>query len=304
MRILGCPGQGSQSQGFLTVLIENVPGFRTELERLSAFCERDLVNLGTIAAEETIKDTANAQPLIVGASIATFRTLLSDVEFDGVVGHSVGEFAAAAITGVISDQDAMRLVTVRADAMAKAAALTDTSMAAILGGELGEIESLLAELDLSAANYNGAGQLVAAGAKSKISELISRPPAKSRVIELKVAGAFHTHFMQSAVEELASAASSVQASDPHLRLWSNFDGEEVVSGSSYLESLSKQIARPVRWDKCMESMSMNAQASGSLEFVELPPAGALAGLVKRGIPGSKTIAFKDPSDKEKIGAQS
>ena len=304
MRILGCPGQGSQSKGFLEAFIDNTPGFMEELERLSSFCNRDLVALGSIAEEEVIKDTANAQPLIVAASIATYRTLLSQIEFDAVVGHSVGEFAAAAIAGVLSDEDAMRLVAVRADAMAKAAKLEETSMAAILGGEIGEIEAKLATLNLSAANYNGAGQLVAAGLKSDIAELVASPPEKSRVIELKVAGAFHTSFMLSAVEELALAASSVEAKNPKLRLWSNFDGEECLQGQDFLDSLVKQVARPVRWDKCMESMSMHAAEHGSLEFVELPPAGALAGLVKRGIQGSKTLAFKDPSDLEKIGATS
>ena len=297
MRVIGCPGQGSQAQGFLSTFLDEVPGFKTQLEILSKASNRDLERLGTIADEVEIKDTANAQPLIVGAAIATFRTLLADVEFDGVVGHSVGEFAAAAIAGVITDEEAMQLVTIRAEAMAESARLEETSMAAILGGDMPNIQESIQNLGLSIANYNGAGQVVAAGLKSSIAQLISSPPEKSRVIELKVAGAFHTTYMQSAVVKLQEAANRITAKDPSCKLWSNFDGAEVSSGPLFLQSLVDQVARPVHWDTCMDSI-----ASETLEFIELPPAGALAGLVKRGVQGSVNIALKLPSDKEKIGA--
>ena len=301
MRVLGCPGQGSQSQGFLTSFIENVAGFRQELETLSDYCDRDLVHLGTEASEETLRDTANAQPLIVGASIATYRTLLRDQRFDGVLGHSVGEFAAAAIAGVLSDQQAMSLVTIRADAMAEASSLEETTMAAILGGEPASINELLVELDLAPANYNGAGQLVVAGTRAGIGKLVATPPDKARVVELKVAGAFHTSYMSSAVMKLAQSTLGITASDPVMTIWSNSNGEQIESGQEFLESLVKQVERPVRWDKCMDSLAMHAGDSQVLEFVELPPSGALSGLVKRGVPGSKTLAIKTPSDVEKIG---
>jgi [acyl-carrier-protein] S-malonyltransferase len=297
MQILLCPGQGSQSQGFLTNWIENVPGFKQKLAELSEACGKDLIRLGTTAEEDEIKDTANAQPLIVGASIAAARTSIQFDQFGGVVGHSVGEFAAAAIAGVISDEDAMKLVSIRARAMAGAASKVETSMAAVLGGEPADVVSHCESLGLSIANYNGAGQLVAAGAKEAITELVSTPPEKARVIELKVAGAFHTHFMQDAVEVLGAAAAEVTASDPVIKLWSNVDGAEVKSGADFLASLVSQVSSPVRWDKCMETMD----AFGAT-LVELPPAGALAGLAKRGMTNSSAIALKSSSDVEKIGA--
>jgi [acyl-carrier-protein] S-malonyltransferase len=297
MRILMCPGQGSQSEGFLKDWFENVPGFEAKIVELGEAAGKDLVRLGTSAVEEEIKATENAQPLIVAASIAAARTAIDLSQVSGVVGHSVGEFAAAAIAGVISDEDAMRLVSVRANAMAEAARLASTSMAAVLGGEEGAVLQTLEALGLSAANYNGAGQIVAAGAEAAITALVANPPEKARVIELKVAGAFHTEFMKPAVEALDQEAAKVAVNDPILRLWSNVDGGEVGSGSSFLASLVSQVSNSVRWDLCMLSMD-----SHSPVVIELPPAGALAGLAKRGMPNSTAIALKSSMDLEKIGA--
>jgi len=297
MRILMCPGQGSQSEGFLTEWFASVPGFQQKIIELGVAAGKDLVRLGTVASEDEIKATENAQPLIVAASIAAARTAINLADFDGVVGHSVGEFAAAAIAGVLSDEDAMKLVAVRANAMAEAAKLEVTSMAAILGGEQEQVLALLAELGLSAANYNGAGQIVAAGSKAAIEQLVATPPEKSRVIELKVAGAFHTHFMQPALARLSEAAETVSASNPQMKLWSNVDGGMVTSGQQFLASLVSQVSNPVRWDLCMASID---QLSATV--VELSPAGALAGLAKRGMPNSTAVALKNPADLEKIGA--
>jgi len=297
MRILMCPGQGSQSEGFLTEWFASVPGFQQKIIELGVAAGKDLVRLGTVASEDEIKATENAQPLIVAASIAAARTAINIADFDGVVGHSVGEFAAAAIAGVLSDEDAMKLVAVRANAMAEAAKLEVTSMAAVLGGEQEQVLTVLSELGLSAANYNGAGQIVAAGSKAAIEQLVTTPPEKARVIELKVAGAFHTHFMQPALTKLSEAAETVSTSNPQIKLWSNVDGGIVTSGEQFLASLVSQVSNPVRWDLCMASID---QLSATV--LELPPAGALAGLAKRGMPNSMAVALKNPADLEKIGA--
>jgi len=297
MRILMCPGQGSQSEGFLKDWFENVPGFEQKVRELGLAANKDLVRLGTTAAEEEIKATENAQPLIVAAAIAAARTAIDLSGVDGVVGHSVGEFAAAAISGVITDAEAMQLVSIRANAMAEAAKLEVTSMAAVLGGDEAAVLEALGQLGLFAANYNGAGQIVAAGSKAAIEALVASPPEKARVIELKVAGAFHTSYMQSAVEKLAAAASAVTANDPTIRLWSNVDGVEVSSGEKFLASLVSQVSNPVRWDLCMQSMD-----ALSPTVIELPPAGALAGLAKRGMPSATAVALKSSADLEKIGA--
>lgn len=297
MRFLACPGQGSQTPGFLKTWLEQIPGFGKQLLELSQACGKDLEFLGTVADEDTIKDTANSQPLIVGASIAAYRASLSGVRFDGVVGHSVGEFAAAAIAGVISDTEAMRLVAVRANAMALAAALEPSSMAAVLGGEESEVMQSIAASGLTPANYNGAGQLVAAGSKAAVAHLIENPPAKSRVIELKVAGAFHSTYMSTAETALLEATESIMPLNPIMTLLSNRDGLPMAAGSDFLVQLVLQISRPVRWDMCMESMT----AKGA-QLVELPPAGALAGLAKRAMAYTTHVALKTPDDIAKIEA--
>lgn len=295
MRIVVAPGQGSQSKGFLANWLEEVEGFRELLAKYSNYVDLDLIQLGTQADEDAIRDTAVAQPLIVAASLASYRTLVANLETDAVAGHSVGEFAAAAIAGVLSDQEALELVSIRAKAMAKAAAQTESSMAAVLGGEQEVVLERLRQLELEPANFNGAGQIVAAGSKSAILELIANPPEKARVIELKVAGAFHTSFMAPAVQELATAATKVTARDPQLALYSNQRGQLVEKGSEFIELLVSQVSSPVRWDLVMANfVDQNA------EVIELAPAGALSGLFKRAVQDCRTVPLKSPADFEKV----
>ena len=288
------PGQGSQSEGFLTPWIEQVSGFRDILQTYSGYAGLDLIELGTTANEETIRDTAIAQPLIVAASLASFRTM-PQLELDGVAGHSVGEFTAAAIAGVLSDEQALRLVSVRAKAMAKAASNSDTGMAAVIGGEPQAVHDLFESLHLTGANHNGAGQVVAAGLKTNITKLIENPPEKARVIELKVAGAFHTHFMEEAQLELREAAAHITPSDPTTALWSNQAGQQVSSGQEFLDLLVHQVANPVRWDLVMG----NFEGKEAI-IVELSPAGALSGLLKRAVEDCRTVPLRSPQDFEKV----
>ncbi len=295
MLIFACPGQGSQTKGFLASWLEHFPELSKRLENYSQYCGKDLIELGTAAEDDVIRDTANAQRLIVGASLAIYREAFSEAEVSGVLGHSVGEIAAAAIAGVISDEDAMRLVAIRADAMARAASLTPTSMAAVLGGEEQSVLAGIEACELEPANFNGAGQIVAAGPKAAIQKLIASPPEKSRVIELKVAGAFHTSFMSSAVESVSEFAQSIETHNPKIRLWSNSAGQLVESGSEFLKLVVQQISKPVRWDLCMNSVNQDGN-----RVVELPPAGALAGLLKRGADKVLAIAVKEPADVEKV----
>ena len=288
------PGQGSQSEGFLKSFIEEIEGYANVLESYSNTVSLDLIELGTTASEETIKDTAIAQPLIVAASLATFRSL-PPMKIDGVAGHSVGEFTAAAIAGVLDDATALRLVSIRAKAMARAAAKISTSMAAVVGGDPADVESSLAAHNLVGANFNGANQLVAAGLTEDIRALVANPPEKARVIELKVAGAFHTHFMEDAKQELAEHAAQVEAQNPTMPLWSNEAGQLVESGEDFLQLLVHQVANPVRWDRVMD------QFKGlSAQIIELTPAGALSGLLKRVVEDCRTVPLRSPQDFEKV----
>lgn len=297
MRIAVFPGQGSQSPGFLTPWLD-VHGAAQRLEAYSDWSGVDLVAAGTEWDADQIRDTQVAQPLIVAASLLSWNALTDRSTIAGVAGHSVGEFAAAAAAGILSEQDALTLVGIRGRAMAEAAAIEQTGMSAVIGGDESAILTRLAELDLSPANYNGGGQLVVAGALDALQSLTAEPVAGTRVIPLQVAGAFHTRFMTPAVETLRAAAAEVAASDPALTVWSNRDGAAVPSGDAFVGFLVDQVASPVRWDLCMASFA-EAGVSG---IVELSPAGTLTGLAKRALRGVPAVAVKTPDDLQAAAA--
>ena len=296
MLAIVCPGQGSQTPGFLERWLE-LPAFRSRLEALSEVAGLDLVTHGTTSDAETIKDTAVAQPLIVGAGLAAASVLLPDGPAGQVgvtAGHSVGEITAAAFAGVLSDHDAMVFVRERGAGMAAASALTPTGMSAVLGGDPADVAEALDRNGLTAANANGAGQTVAAGTLDQLAALAADPPVKARVIPLQVAGAFHTGHMAPAVEALQTLSADFDVSDPGVTLLSNADGQAVPSGAEALARLVRQVSSPVRWDQCMQTLL----DLGVTALIELPPAGTLVGLAKRGMPGVATLAVKTPDDLE------
>jgi [acyl-carrier-protein] S-malonyltransferase len=289
-----CPGQGSQTPGFLAPWLE-LPSVAGQLASLSEIAGIDLTAHGTTSDEETIKDTAVAQPLIVAAGLVAAKALF-DVELSSLpvilAGHSVGEITASALAGVLTEQEAMTFVRERANSMAAAAAVTPTGMSAVVGGDPAEVLAAIEASGATPANVNGAGQTVAAGTFEQLQSLADNPPAKARVIPLKVAGAFHTHHMSPAVSALEALKPQLKPQKPQVPLLSNFDGQAVTDGAEAVDSLIAQVSRPVRWDLCMESLVQR----GVTGVVELAPAGTLAGLAKRGMPGVKTVAVKTPED--------
>ena len=283
------PGQGSQTPGMLT------PWLNDETQKLiatwSLHIDLDLARLGTTATAEEIKDTANAQPLIVAAGLLGAEALKLS-KFAVVAGHSVGEITAAGVAGIISPAHALELVRQRGIAMAKAASQVETGMAAVLGGDRQEVLNAIKSFELVPANDNGAGQIVAAGSLDALDKLIENPPAGARVRSLAVAGAFHTHFMQSAVSHVAAQVEKVSIKEPISQLLSNKDGSVVNGGKDAIDRIVNQIANPVRWDLCMESL-VQLGITGAIEF---PPAGTLVGLLKRATPAIETFALKSPAD--------
>lgn len=287
MLALVAPGQGAQTPGMLAPWIEDTSA-RNLLTEWSAAIDLDLVRLGTTADAEEIKDTANAQPLIVAAGLLGARALSKENSFAVVAGHSVGEITAAALAGVISEIDAMKLVRARGIEMAKAAAVSPAGMAAVLGGDREVVLRAIADLGLVAANDNGGGQIVAAGDLEALAKLA---PEGARVRALAVAGAFHTSYMEPAVAPLRALAASLAAQDPKCGVISNKDGAVIRDGREVLDRIVAQISNPVRWDLCMTTLSENV--SGALE---VPPAGTLVGLLKRAVPIVETFALKSVAD--------
>lgn len=293
MIALLAPGQGSQTPGMLADWL-GVDGAAERIARWSELTGLDLARLGTTATAEEITDTAVTQPLVVATTLIAHSALARrGMPADTVVaGHSVGEIAAYAIAGVVSADDAVTLAAVRGAGMAKACAAEATGMSAVLGGDEDEVLARLEALELVPANRNAAGQIVAAGAVAALEKLAEDPPAKARVRALATAGAFHTHYMASAMDGYAAAAADVSAADPRATLLSNVDGQPVTSGADAMAKLVAQLTRPVRWDLCIATM----RARDTTAIVEFPPAGALTGIAKRELRGVATHAVKTPAD--------
>jgi len=289
------PGQGSQTPGMLAPWLE-LPGAAERLAVWSEISGLDLARLGTTATAEEITDTAVTQPLVVAATLLAHEELTKRGLLVGAdllaAGHSVGEIAAYAIAGVISADDAVSLAATRGSEMAKACAVEPTGMSAVLGGDEAEVLGRLEALDLIPANRNAAGQIVAAGALSALDKLAEDPPAKARVRQLATAGAFHTHYMGSALDGYSAAADGVTTGEPTATLLSNADGRPVASAADAMTKLIAQLTRPVRWDLCTETMRQR-EVTGIIEF---PPAGTLVGIAKRELRGVPTYAVKTPAD--------
>jgi [acyl-carrier-protein] S-malonyltransferase len=297
--VIVCPGQGSQKPGFLAPWLE-IPGVRERAEWLSAVAGLDLVAHGTTSDEATIKDTAIAQPLLVMAGLVSMLSLF-DHPAEGFqrvaagAGHSVGEITAASAAGVISAEQAMVFVRERGKAMAAASAVRPTGMSAVVGGDPEQVCEVLTAHGLTAANNNGAGQIVAAGTMDQLAALAEAPPQRARVIPLTVAGAFHTEHMAPAVDILRGYAQAVSTHDARVPLVSNADGAVVHGGREVLSRLVSQVSNPVRWDLCMETFA----ELGVTGIIEVPPAGTLTNLAKRALPGVETLALRTPADLER-----
>jgi [acyl-carrier-protein] S-malonyltransferase len=292
--VIVAPGQGAQTPGFLTPWLED-PTFAARFDWLATVAGIDLAHYGTEADADTIRDTKVAQPLLVATGLIAALDLFphpADAfsRIGAVAGHSVGELTAAAGARAITAEQAMVLVRERGNAMADAAAVTATGMTAVLGGDRDEVLATIERHGLTAANDNGPGQVVAAGTMEQLAAFAEEPPAKARVMPLSVAGAFHTSHMAPAVDRLAALARSVSTHDPRTPVISNRDGQVVHDGRDVLRRIVGQIANPVRWDLCMETMS----DLGVTGILEMPPAGTLTGIAKRALKGVETFALKTP----------
>ncbi|MEJ7727322.1 MAG: ACP S-malonyltransferase, partial [Actinomycetes bacterium] len=296
MLALVAPGQGAQTPGFLAPWL-GIPAVADRVAWWSTVTGLDLARYGTDGDAEEIRDTAVAQPLLVSAALASVLCVFphpADAfrQVGAVAGHSVGEIAALAGTNVISAESALVLVRERGRAMAEASAATATGMTAVLGGDPDDVLSVLERHGLTAANRNGAGQVVAAGTLEQLEALAADPPARARLRPLSVAGAFHTEHMRPAVERLGALGRAISVRDPRTRLISNSDGMVIHDGHDALNRVVRQVSNPVRWDLCMQTLG----ELGVTGVLEVPPAGTLVGLVRRALPGVETFALKTPDD--------
>jgi [acyl-carrier-protein] S-malonyltransferase len=298
------PGQGAQKPGMLTDWLD-LPGAESFFRWAGAIAGADLLTLGTTGDAEAIKDTAVTQPLVVAMSLFVARELGAlpepgaPVDDDVVItGHSVGELTAAALAGVLTVEEAITLTAARGRAMAAACAQTPTGMSAVLGGDPDEVLAAIDKHGLTPANMNGGGQVVAAGSLDGLEALKADPPTKARIVPLSVAGAFHTDYMAPARRELEGLVGDLHPAEPSRQLLSNADGQAVTTGAETLDRLVSQVTSPVRFDACLATM----RALGITTAVELPPAGALAGLAKREWKGAgiDVVAVSGPADLDRV----
>lgn len=293
------PGQGAQTPGQLRPWLE-LDGVEARLRWWSTAAGLDLVDLGCEAPAETIRDTAVAQPLIVANGLLAAEQLgllpVSRTAAAGgralLAGHSVGEITAAGVAGTLTPEAALLFVGLRGRAMAEASARTPTGMTALLGGDPEEVTTAVEKLGLTAANRNGAGQIVAAGTLEDLARLADSPPPGTKLRSLSVAGAFHTEHMAPAQDALRAVAGGVQPGNPALGQLSNADGRLLHDGAELVTRLVSQVAAPVRWDLCLAAM----RDAGVTAVIELPPAGTLAGIARRELKGAKIVTVKTPAD--------
>ncbi|GFH38393.1 ACP S-malonyltransferase [Streptomyces pacificus] len=290
------PGQGSQAPGMLAGWLRD-PVLAEQVRAWSEAADVDLVHLGTRASAAEIARTENTQPLLVAQGLLAHRD--PGAQATVAAGHSVGEITAAACAGVLSPTDAVRLAAIRGRAMADACALVPTSMAAVVGGDETDTLAAIAEHGLTAATFNGAGQIVAAGPTEDLRRLAAKPPGGSTVKPLKVAGAFHTRYMETARRRLAAAAAVTPFRPPRGLLLSNADGEPLDRPETIRRRLVDQVVRPVRWDLCLLTLGRIAPDV----TVALPPSRTLANILRRQLPALFVMSVSTPGDLRRVRAR-
>ncbi|PID53174.1 MAG: biotin attachment protein, partial [Micrococcales bacterium] len=257
MLAIVAPGQGAQTPGFLTPWLE-LPGFAERFEWLSTVAGIDLVTHGTVSDAETIRDTAVAQPLLVATGLVSLLALFP------------------------SPADAYAQVSTGA------------------GHSVGEITAAAGAGVISA---EAAMVFVRERGNAMARASAARPTGMSAVLggdPMEVMARLHKLGLtpanvNTAVEVLAKHAAAISTKDPRVALLSNADGTVVHSGTEVLQRLVAQVSKPVRWDRCMQTMT----DQGITGLIELPPAGTLVGLAKRGMKGVETLALKSPDDLDK-----
>lgn len=264
----------------------DLPEAAERVARWSARTGLPLLELGTTAPAEVVRQTDVAQPLLTVVALLSGRAVLDGELPDVVCGHSVGELSALALAGVLEDDDAVALAAGRGALMAQAAAARPTGMAAVLGADV-DLEDL-ASAGLELATVNVAGQVVVGGPIEALDAW--QPPAGARVRRLDVAGAFHTSAMAPAADGFALLLQQTAMNDAACDVIANADGAIVRDADLLRERLVAQLTRPVRFDRCL------AAATAATAAVELAPAGVLAALVKRALPGVPVRSVRTPAD--------
>lgn len=276
------PGQGAQFVGMGKDLYDQFPKAKELFERANDILGFRITDILFSGTDDQLKETKVTQPAVFLHSVIRTICLEDNFQPDMVAGHSLGEFSALVVDGVLSFEDGLRLVSKRAIAMQKACELQPSTMAAVLGlddEKVVEILKAITDEVVVAANFNCPGQLVISGTLAGIEhacEILKASGAK-RALPLKVGGAFHSPLMEPAREELAKAIEETHFSSPRCPIYQNVTASAVMDASAIKQNLISQLTAPVRWTESVRSMV----ADGASHFVEVGPGTVLQGLVKK-----------------------
>lgn len=288
------PGQGAQHAGMGKELYENFPVARELLDRLEA------IRPGTLKScfeGENLDRTDCTQPCLYAVELAAAAAIIdAGVHPDAVAGFSLGEIAAAACSGMVSTEDGFRLAVERGRLMRTAAEQADTGMAAVLKLSADAVEFICKKYtQVYPVNYNCPGQITVAGQKSELENFCREvKEAGGRAVPLRVQGAFHSPFMESAAAEFAGVLAGYTMCEPRVPLYSNVTGMPYIG--DYPGLLVAQITRPVRWQTIVKNMA----AAGIDTFIELGPGETLCGMISRTLPAANVIAAGNAAGVEKV----
>ena len=273
------PGQGAQFSGMGKDLYENVPQAKEMFEKANEILGFRITDIMFEGTAEELKQTKVTQPAVFLHSVILAKAM--GVEPDAVAGHSLGEFSALVVSGALSFEDGLRLVSKRAMAMQAACEAQPGTMAAILGLDDAVVEQACAAIEgtVVPANYNCPGQLVVSGAVEAVNEACERLKAAGarRALVLPVGGAFHSPLMEPARVELEKAIADAHFSTPSCPIYQNVDAKPQTDPVVIKNNLIAQLTAPVRWTQIVRNMI----ADGVTEFTELGPGTVLQGLVKK-----------------------
>jgi len=278
------PGQGSQFNGMGKNLYDSNPASKEMFEQANEILGFRISDIMFSGSDEDLKQTNVTQPAVFLHSVIAFTTL-QDARPDMVAGHSLGEFSALVVNNVLSFENALMLVSIRAQAMQRACQMNPSTMAAVLNLPDDKVEEICAAVMsetgevVVAANYNCPGQLVISGSVKGIEIACERMKAAGakRAIVLPVGGAFHSPLMLPAKEELAAAINATHFNEPSCPVYQNVVAKAVTDPLSIKHNLIDQLTGAVRWAQSVEAMI----ADGATHFTEAGPGRVLQGLVMK-----------------------
>lgn len=293
------PGQGSQRPGMGRPWVDHESW--ELVEEASTVAGRDVGALLLDADADELRDTRNAQLTTFVSSLMVLDAVERlGIEASFCAGHSLGEYTALAATGALDFAEGVVLVAERAAAMHDAGSVRVGTMAAVLGLDDDQVEVAcnLADADVWVANFNAPGQVVIAGAPDAVEKAgaHAKDLGAKRVMPLQVSGAFHTTFMAPARDRLRDAIAAADIRDAEIPVVSNVDAKPHDRGADWISLLSAQLASPVRWKHCLQTLS----GLGVTDFAELGPGGVLTGMAKRSVDGARTISVATPDDLDKL----